>query len=43
MVQIVTALFGVVVVGGAAVLTYAIYLTSGFNETERRDPSRQQQ
>jgi hypothetical protein len=40
MFQIITALFGVLVVGGAAVLAYAIYLTSGFGEAERRNPSR---
>ena len=37
MFQIITALFGVLVVGGAAVLAYAIYLTSGFGEAERRN------
>ena len=40
MVEIITALFGVMVVGGAAVLAYAIYLTSGIKEAERRNPSR---
>jgi hypothetical protein len=40
MIQFITALFGVVVVGGAAVLAYAIYLTSGFSEAERRNPTR---
>ena len=39
MVEFVAVLFGVVVVGGAAVLAYAIYLTSGFSEAERRNPS----
>jgi hypothetical protein len=39
MVEFVAVLFGVVVVGGAAVLAYAIYLTSGFSETQRRNPS----
>jgi len=40
MIELVVVLFGVVVVGGAAVLAYAIYLTSGFSEAERRNPSR---
>jgi hypothetical protein len=40
MFEIITALFGVIVVGGAAVLAYAIYLTSGFSEAERRNPTR---
>jgi hypothetical protein len=40
MVEIISAIFGVVVVGGAAALAYAIYLTSGFGESRRRNPGR---
>jgi len=39
MVEFVAVLFGVVVVGGAAVLSYAIYLSCGFGEAQRRNPS----
>jgi hypothetical protein len=37
MIQIMTAIFGIVIVGGAAALAYAIYLTSGYPTSERRD------
>jgi hypothetical protein len=40
MIQILSAIFGVVIVGGAAAFVYAIYLTSGFQSAERRDPER---
>jgi hypothetical protein len=37
MIQIVTTVFGVIIVGGAAALAYAIYLTSGYPRSERRN------
>jgi hypothetical protein len=37
MFEIVSAIFGVVIVGGAAALGYAIYLTSGYPTSERRN------
>jgi len=40
MFEIFSAIFGVVIVGGAAALAYAIYLTSGFPTSERRHPGR---
>ena len=40
MVSIIVAVFAVVVVGGASTLGYAIYLSSGFVEPERRTPDR---
>jgi hypothetical protein len=40
MASIIIAVFAVVVVGGAAALAYAIYLSSGFVEPERRTPDR---
>jgi hypothetical protein len=40
MFEIISAIFGVLVVGGAAALAYAIYLTSGFGESQRRNSGR---
>jgi hypothetical protein len=40
MFEILSAIFGVVVVGGAAAFAYAIYLTSGFLTSERRHHGR---
>jgi hypothetical protein len=40
MFEILSAVFGVVIVGGAAALAYAIYLTSGFPNSERRHSGR---
>jgi hypothetical protein len=40
MASIIATVFAVVVVGGAAALGYAIYLSSGFIEPERRAPDR---
>ena len=40
MIEIITAILGVVVVGGAAIFAYAMYLTSGFHESERRNDGR---
>jgi hypothetical protein len=40
MIEIITAILGVVVVGGASVFAYVMYLTSGFHESERRNHGR---
>ena len=38
MIQIISAIFGVIIVGGAAALAYAIYLTSGFTSRSAAAP-----
>jgi hypothetical protein len=40
MIHVLAAVFGVVIVGGAAAFAYAIYLTSGFRPSERRSHER---
>jgi hypothetical protein len=40
MIEIISTIFGVIIVGGAAALAYAIYLTSGFQGSERRSTGR---
>lgn len=40
MIEIITAILGAVVVGGAAIFAYALYLTSGFDESKRGNSGR---